>query len=462
MSRWQRFKDWFRREKAPDTPSSEELREFVYLDDVSVDSLVMSARGGILDQITQTTGSEVHSEFGSTVGGSTPVSVRSRVQTATSEGLQTLRRAGIQARFGELHKIVEHRRVLQPPHTGDKPPAVASVADVQALAVDQKGSQWAVAVGKLSRGDVVELDVELGAEPLFHLVSAISQIIDLWPDEPGLVGLEKIADIRQLQAMSKMLSVMLGGLVPIRSHAIDFDVVDIYGEPWLVHHKVLNQLSPECFEERRPLHIVGLAAEDRFWKDQRRVAFAGARYRILARLVDNGTSQSWTPVKMVDTFKDIVPGFAAAIDDATRKGQELLSGPQSRVELPSTTVPAAPTRVSSPARDLFEAYGRLLGERVGVKVTARDLVEAGLMANVDGDLPSVEELRALLGPVTEYVQGLALTSMDPVVVSNTRLDARREIESHPSLPIDDTQTQRGAGDATAVLLLEVEFVGIYW
>jgi hypothetical protein len=323
MSRWKRFKNWFRKEKKSKTPLEEELREFVYLDDVSIDSLVASVHGGILEQITQTTGSEVQSEVASTIGASIPVStaeVRSRVQTTTSEGMQTLRRAGIQARFRELHQIVEHRRVLRPLDPGDVVPEVASVADVQTLAADRTGSRWAVRVGSLGRGDVVEVDVELGTESLFHLVSAMSEILDLWPEDPELVGLEQLPDVGQAQEISRMISVMLGGLVPIRSRAIDFDVVDLDREPWLVHHKVLDQLPSELTADRRPLDVVGVATEDRFWKDQRRVVFAGARYRILARLVADGTSQSWTPVKMVDTFKDLVPGFSDAIDDATRKG----------------------------------------------------------------------------------------------------------------------------------------------
>lgn len=464
MSRWQRFKNWLRR-KGSETLSDEVLREFVYLDDVSVDSLVASVRGSVLEQITQTTGSEIQSEFGSTIGGSSPVStaeVRSRMQTTTSEGSQTLRRAGIQARFRELHQIVEHRRALRPLDSSDVPPEVGSVADVRALAADKSGSRWAVRVASLGRGDVVEVDIELGTEPLFHLVSAMSQILDLWPENPDLVGLDELPDVGQAQAISKMISVMLGGLVPIRSRAIAFDVVDLDGEPWLVHHKVLDQLPSQLVADRRPLDVVGAAAEDRFWKDQRRVVFAGARYRILARLVADGTSQSWTPVKMVDTFKDFVPGFSDAIEAATHTGQELLAGPKSAAELPPEPCSAAPAGEASSSRVLLEAYGRLLGERVGVPVTARDLAEAGLTSDIDGDLPSVEESRVLLGPVTDYVQALTQTVVDPVVVSDTRIAARREVELDPTVPITGAHAPARAAEALAPSLLEVEFVAIYW
>lgn len=461
MSRWRRFRALFRKKKKGEALPVEVLREFIYLDDVSVDSLVASIRGSILDQITQTTGSEVLSELGSTLGASSPAisaEVRSRLQTTTSEGLQTLRRAGIQARFRELHQIVEHRRVIRPTGSG-VPPVVSSVEEIKALDADATGSRWALPVSDLQRGDVVEVDVELATEPLFHMVSAMTQILDLWPENPDLVGLEPIPAMGQIQAISKMLSVMLGGLVPIRSRSIDFDAVRLDGEPWLVHHRILDQLPSEGVEDRRPLEIVGVAAEDRFWKDQRRVVFAGARYRILARLVGDGTSATWTPVKMVDAFKDFVPGFAEAIDDATRQGQQLLSGSSSPVELSVATYSDLPPGETSPSRRLVDAYARLLGNRVGLSVAPSDLDSAGLTV-VDTDLPSVEETREFLAPVTDYVQARSGNSIDPVIISDTRLAARREVQQdrHAPGPGESAHSDR----ATVPSLLEVEFVAVYW
>jgi hypothetical protein len=463
MSRWQRFKNWFRRKKKEAEKSSDDdLREFVYLDDVSVDSLVASVRGSILEQITQTAGSEIQSELGSVLGGSSPgmtAEVRSRLQTTTSEGLQTLRRAGIQARFRELHSIVENRRVLRPLEAGDVPPEVGSAADIRSLGADPTGSRWVVRVGSLSRGDVVEVDVELGAEPLFHLASATSQILELWPDNPDLVGLE-VLDVSQAQAISNMLSAMLGGLVPIHARALDFDVLDIDGERWLIHQEISAQLPSELVADRRPLEVVGVAADERFWKDQRRVVFAGARYRVLARLVADGTSRSWTPVKMVDTFKDFVPGFSEAVDNATREGQALLARSKSPVvQAPARPLPGLIGDVSA-SRRLIEAYGQLLGDRVGVTVMTSGLAEAGLTTDIDGDLPSLEASRVLLDPVTDFVETLTGTTIDPVVISETRLAAYREIELDGSIPTAGTNAQSLAGKVPS--LLEVEFIAVYW
>lgn len=462
MTRWQRIKNWFRRKDKAATAPDEPLREFVYLDDVSVDSLVASVKGGVLEQITQTTGSEVQSEHGVSIPVST-AEVRSRVQTTTSDGLQTLRRAGIQARFRELHQIVEDRRALRPRGDDSVLPEFATVADVRSLADTDAGAQWAVPVGRLRRGDIVEVDVELGTEPLFHLVSAMSQILALWPDDPGALGLDELPDLGQAQGILKMLSVMLGGLVPIRSMAIDFDVVDLDGEPWLVHHKVLEQLPSECVMNRRPLAVVGVASEDRFWKDQRRVVFAGARYRVLARLVADGTSDAWTPVKMVDTFKAFVPGFSEALGEATREGRKLLAGRWAAAELPPGPTSAGPVDGGSSARLLVETYGRMLGDRMSVTVTVDDLVEAGITAPIEGGgLPSLTDSAALLAPVTAFVADRSGTPVDLVVVSDTRLAAAQQVAHLTANPEAAAPASSPPIKWPEPALVEVEFVAVYW
>jgi hypothetical protein len=465
LSRWQRFKRSIRRAPEPETPveiTEETLREFVYLDEVSVDSLVASVRGGVLEQITQSLGAEVQSELGGTVGASNPVmtaEVRSRLQTTSSSGLETLRRAGIQARFRELHQIVDQRRIVRPSRLTESPPAVESISALWELPRSQATSAWAIRVDDLRRGGVVELDVELGTETLFHLASAMSQFLDLWPANPGLLGLDEIDNAGQIHGMSMMISRMLGGLVPIRSQALGFEVVQVEGGTWLLHRSVLAQLPPSEVISHRPLAVVGVAAEDQFWKDQRRVLFAGARYRVMARLVVDGVTRSWTPVKMVDTFKDLVPGFSEVFEDAMRQAEKQMdrSGPAA---LPPPTQQVEPAACGQ-ARRLVETYGRLLGDRAGVPVAIDDLHAHGLTGSVVGSLPTLQDSRVLLDPVTDYVQSLADHELDPVMVSNARLEAHQMLsEAAPSTgePADQVLQEPEVDPA----LLEVEFIAVYW
>jgi hypothetical protein len=454
---WQRFKSWFKRKSAELTPTGPDadqpFREFVYLDDVSVDSLVASVRGSTLDQITETKASELQAEVASTIGVSnvvTSAEIRSRLQSTASDGLQTLRRVGIQARFRELHEIVGARRALYPVDDDDVP-KVGTAAEIRTVA-EHHGGRWAIPVSGLSRGDVVEVDVELGADPLFHMIAAMHQMLELWPEDPELLGLGRLPDQDKAQAMSNMLSAMLGGLVPIRSRAVDLDTVLLDGEPWLVHRRLLDQIPPGEPTSRRPLNVVGVASESRFWKDQRRVVFAGARYRILARLVRDGTSQSWSPIKMVDTFKDLAPGFAEGVDEATRQGEALL-----RANEPAAALTPADRTVAGNARAIAEAFAQDLGEKVGVTITALELDEAALYPSEVASVPSLAACRSLLDPIAAYIQELADVTVEPNVVSDVRLAAYQRVVDFSGR----TEVGMGAADEKPDLL-EVEFIAIYW
>jgi hypothetical protein len=435
-------------QQQPTPPADGPLREFVYLDDVSVDSLVQSVRAGTLDQVTESTNNELQSEIEGTIGASnliTSAEFKSRLQSTITDGSQRLRRVGIQARFGELHTIVWSRRVMRP--TEDEPvPQIDSISTLKALADGPTGNSiWAVPVAALSRGDVIEVDVELGSEPLFHMVEAMHQMLELWPEDPQMVGLDELPDQGQAQAMSQMISAMLGGLVPIRSRALHFEVATLNGEAWLVNPAILDQLPPSEVQDRRPLNVVGAASQEKFWKDRRRVVFAGARYRVLARLVLDGTVDGWSPVKMVDTFKDFAPGFADGLNAATRQGELLLQGKDPSVPVLEAT--------GLDAHQVVERFATELNERFGSTVTSAELSQGGMAPQVGTRVTSLEAARPMLDAVSEFVSETG-GALDPQALSDARLAAYQQVS-------ESSRSQR-AMQAQAPALVEVEFIAIYW
>lgn len=84
------------------------LREFVYLDDVSLRSLLASQKGELTDQVTLLLSQADEAELASSIGASSPVlkaEVRSRYQTTISQGSQTSRKAVVQSLFKELREL---------------------------------------------------------------------------------------------------------------------------------------------------------------------------------------------------------------------------------------------------------------------------------------------------------------------------------------------------------------------
>jgi hypothetical protein len=415
---------------------------------VSVDSLVQSVRTGTLDQYTETRNDEFQTEIEANIGVSnlvTSAGLKSRMQSMISDGSQALRRVGIQARFGELHKIVWARRVMRPADD-EAIPTLSDVEGLRALSDGPSGNPiWAMPASALTRGGVIEVDVELGSEPLFHMVEAMHQFLDLWPENPQEVGLQELPDLGQAQAMSQMVSTMLGGLVPVRSRALHFEVATIDGEAWLVHPAVVDQLPPESVAHRRPLNVVGAATQEKFWKDRRRVVFAGARYRVLARLVLDGVVDGWSPVKMVDTFKDFAPGFSEGLDAATRQGEALLRGKDPSVPVLDST--------GLDARQVIERFTEELTTRFDSSVTTDELITAGLLPADGARVQSLEAARPLLDRVTAHVTGV-VGQLDQQDLSDARLAAYQQVRDAAS-PTSDTKVEAPA-------LVEVEFVAIYW
>jgi hypothetical protein len=449
MKLGRRIRDLFKRTPAqqPSHPREGPLREFVYLDDVSVDSLVQSVRHGTLDQITETHLDELQAELEGKVGATnlvTSAEVRSRVHSTMSDSSQALRRVGIQARFGELHRIVRSRRALRPADD-EAVPQVNTAAQLRELANRPgEGAIWAVPASALQRGKVIELDVELGSEPLFHMVEAMHQVLELWPEDPQTVGLDSLPDQGQAQAMSQMISVLLGGLVPVRSRALHFEVATVDGETWLVHPSILDGLPATEVIERRPVDIVGAAAHERFWKDRRRVVFAGARYRVMARLVMDGVTEDWAPVKMVDTFKGFAPGFSEGIDAATRQGQALLEGrdPAAAV-LDATGVDAA---------QVIEHFTQELAARFGSTGTVDHLREAGVYPAPGTRIDSLAFARPVLDPIAAHLLR-DVADPDVQVLSEARLAAYQSAQAARANDPDDERPPA---------LIEVEFIAIYW
>jgi len=75
----------------------------------------------------------------------------------------------------------------------------------------------------------------------------------------------------------------------------------------------LEQLGDAVVDVRR-LQVVAVAEADLFWRDIRRVLFSGARYTVLARVSRDNIQTEWTPVKLVELLKDVVPDLAANFD----------------------------------------------------------------------------------------------------------------------------------------------------
>ena len=284
--------------KAVTTP----LREFVYLDEVSVYSLLASREGALPAEYTHTRTDSATDELASSTGanaGLLKANISSKTGSAQTESTQILRKYTVQAAFKELHEGEEDRLAITIMPTDSTLPDVRTWEDLQNALGSPRLDRWVIYPESLNRGHLIELEIELRAEPIFELTSIITAMQGIVEEAPQLLQGSEYS-YQQLAAGNRVLAKLLVGLIPIRCLAVDYHVVLFNGRMVLVHKRLVSQLPTDSHWEPKPLWVVGVTEEQFFWKDVRQILFSGSRFRMLCRIhhgglqPTNNNSDHWT------------------------------------------------------------------------------------------------------------------------------------------------------------------------
>ncbi len=183
MSLRERFHLWRRhrrRQRAALKEGAAPLREFVYLDEVSVFSLISSRLGSVAAEFTATESRSLTGELTGTAGVSASVfkgQIQSRNEAVQTQGTQVLRKATIQATFKELYEYVKAGLMLRT--ATDAPPDLRNAPDLDAALERSHTEGWATPAHRLARGQLTEIEVELEAEDIFRVGAVVGAFV--WP-----------------------------------------------------------------------------------------------------------------------------------------------------------------------------------------------------------------------------------------------------------------------------------------
>lgn len=449
LRRWLRRRRHERRWRRAERKDQGPLREFVYLDEVSVYSLVASQVGLVVTEVTDTQASSLQSEVSSGLGVSTPVKaeVGSKIQTSDTQSSQVLRKAIIQTTFKQLRETAERFGALRL-RVDAEVPAINTLEDVKRLAQEDERSSLVVPSARLRRGDLIEMDVQLEAEPIFEAGMAMSGVLDIIQDDPAAFGMPDDSQLGQLRLMSRMLDKVLAGLVPVRGRAVNFEAVRVDGEEWLLHSELVARLPERPVTT--PVFLVGVAQQGLFWKDLRRVLFSRSEYRVLARLNRSGLQETWTPVKLVDVLSRVVPDFAEVMDTMNRG---VLSAMSSAVAAQKST------STDHRARTTVLAYAAMLADRAGVDVTEAELHREGMLCPEVVPELGVREWREILAPVTQFIEQRSGQSFNREVAADYRVAAVTQAGLlDPSPPVVAFEPEPDGRER----FLDSEIVAVYW
>lgn len=462
VSRWRR---WRRKRWAAQT-RGRPLREFVYLDDTSVLSLLASRIGAVPTEYTDSESRALKAGVNSKLGASAAVikaEAGSNIEMSRNTATQVIRMSSVQSAFKELLEYEEGSLALQSPRGTPRPPRVRALHDLvaQAEAADR---HWVRSASELRRGGLIEVEVTLDADEIFRFSVILTTLLRFVDQIPELANVTDGQSLRDALTANQILDQMLAGLIPLRGEVVDYRLVTVEGKDLVVHTDLLAQLD-ESVVDVRPLQVVAVAEAELFWRDIRRVLFSGARYTVLARLSRAGIQTEWMPVKLVELLKDFVPDLAANFDgrgllDAIKRAQA-----------------ETPAHLSIGAEQVLLRYGELLGERFDIAVdTAALTIELRATLPQPTPFETVPQQRTAFATVTDWIRSQGEVPDEPDVLAELRETAMAPAQavfpaegeaSEFSADADaDGDPSVAAGDAgtsePVPLMFDTEVVGIYW
>ena len=436
------------------------LREFVYMDEVSVYSLIASRLGPIAAEFTETQTASLQGEATTAVSGSVLAAkgeMSSRVQGANTSSSQILRRATVQATFKELYDLESDALLVRPLGTSCPAPQVSQAADLEALAGKNAEAKWIITPADLRRGALLEVEVELGADALFRLSALASALLEMADDIPEALGVQNLNNLAQVRSVSQLLEKLLSGLVPVRGRAVDYAVMRYRRSEWIVHQRILNQLPSRQRGKAIPLFVVGVAEESLFWKDIRRVLFSDSRFRALCRVARDGIQSSWTPVKLVDVLNQVAPQLGRDLDRASRDAANAMAY--------ARPVESRIAEVEKCARNATHLYARLVAQRYSSPVSDEVLGTSGLPSREHcRAFRSIEGRRAAFRAMTHFLERRLGLEVAPEVAAELRcaalLDSGLFLNGEK---IADGQSVPQLTDAPSnERFIDSELVAVYW
>lgn len=294
LRRWNGLRGWLGLTSLP------ELREFVYIDEDALISLLASTTGGITQQRTTTQRERISSSIKGSLG-----PLGSSIGSEKEKATQAVRRYVIQSNFKEFYDM--RSGDISITDDPDDPPGVyvaaADSEQIRQVAPDLDSSRTI----ELSRGRLFELDVTLGSSRIydyFKVFGAFEEIIDSFSTEKEVrqqlrrqnVSSEKIAMIIDL------MDTLMAGLVPIECTISNYGVAQVNQE--VLVHKEWADANDIEYEECR---AVGFIDEDNLWQDPTEVLFERDEFTIYGRIDDPIPSTEWNPLKLVDVVQSILP-----------------------------------------------------------------------------------------------------------------------------------------------------------
>ena len=411
----------------------DDLREFVYLDEISVRSLLASTgEGGI---VAETVDEEMRRRrSGSSAGGSVsagPASVNAKVSEESEHQRTTVETRNydlIQSKFTRLYKsdVVEKKLLLD-----QIPKEYESVDDPFS----------GLATSKLTRGDVVELRVNISANLLFRLYRTIDYFDDAFENQID----------SDTEEILELIGSSLGNHIPVVGKAVDYKVVEKEDEKTI---KRSAELDSDETEDAEDLEVVTLLNLNSLWADPIQTLFNNDQFVVYCRVEDVDIDR-WYPLKVTRAINSLSKQAAENLNQEFEQGlQEVrrqLSEIQNFTDWSTDSVAQWGQDIQQYTESLEEEYGQDISEDEQEQL----IVEAMGTVDVGDEVSQTAQRKKILNAYTDSF--IEIFSLDPISV-----EKRQQLRSDTSATGRVANQNHKLDRSNNVFRLKVKTVAMYW
>ncbi|MXR52039.1 hypothetical protein GRX03_10565 [Halovenus sp. WSH3] len=389
------------------------LREFVYLDETSVVSLLASLTREVTQARTETDTTEEQEGWGAKIKATLPLigsGVDAHHLEIDRDTEEVVRRSEIQSKFDELYSETSSQFELQ---NGEQD-VTRDLSDV-------------------SEGGVAEVEVEFSAHELFHYYKAFEYLIDM------AEGAEYEFNDDEKQIV-ELLGSLFGEQIPV--------VGEVHGYR-LVEGK-LRPTETVSEDESEPLLIVGTLDPDMMWQEASQFLFEDNQYTAYVRIPEPEIQDEWDPLKLTRVIRSISPRIgdqlSVVLDGALR---------QAKQEIDETSIENVAVQ-DDLVNDRHHNYFDYIEEEHEITVSDEyraQIVEDAYESNNSPEDASDYEIESeVLKDATDSIEEDKDVELDRESLSDFRSDILDQQQNGP-VPGSSEEDQN---------YLEVSFVAIYW
>ena len=436
---WLALRNKFRRQKEV---GQFQLREFIYLDEVSLQSLLVSLHGELTEKKSITDSTSNTKNVGGNIDTNNLAPLKlgftAQYQSGKSGATQTETKATVQSWFRELYET-PNILGLQPLEDDAQTITVKSPADI----IPGDHPNYCIKSNELQRGVLIELKVLLATDPYFNIVTSISELYKLSENISDLNGYFDIEWIELLQQL-------LAGLVPIKAEILDYRALKAGDDTYLVHEDKAELVEESA--QKIKVNLVGVTELSAYWKDIRRVLFSRQEFRVLCRIGRSGLVQDWNPIKLFDLFGNVFP--RKDIDDLQEK-LRLFSHDSDAI-----SVPEASNKMRLALEEYIKSSCKHAGREIGSD-EIEGIIKEVLKGNFDEG--SMGDRKVLYEKVDGELASLKIDVPPDIRVTLRESSSEKAGLSHKLFTLASSEAKKVEEKSVAEeLFIEAEIIAIYW